>query len=184
MKKILVLVTLLAMVFAVSIAFASNQQVIIQAEDYAREEGGKAEGIVGRLGATNLLLAYWDKQGHAIEWDVEIPETGLYKVVIRYCQNRRFDVYRDFQIDGKYPHPAFEKIVFADTGGWSKSSNDFVNLVDSDAEGKPVLIELTKGKHVVRMNNIGAASDAANPSINLDAFAFLGKDVDPSVVGP
>lgn len=54
-------------------------------------------------------------------------------------------------------------------------------LTVSDAQGQPVLAELTKGKHVVRMVNLGGKS--GNGGTGIDRFEFFGKDVDPSVLG-
>ena len=178
MKKILVLV-LIALFALASMALAAD--VIVEGEDYIKEEGGSAQKVGGRVGATGLMVTSWDNPGHTIEWEVDIPEDGSYKLVIRLCNGRAWTTYRDVMIDGQYPHEAFKKIAIISTGGFAKSSNDFINVTVSDAQGQPVLVELTKGKHVIRMNNLGG--DSGNGGTGIDRFGFLGKDVDPSVLG-
>lgn len=163
----------------VIVAAAANLQVVVEAETFVKEEGGTVEILEGRTGASgNKSIRNWDFPGHALEWNVEIPETAMYKVVIRFNskEDEGIDLIRDLKIDGQYPAPAFQKIVFTITGGWSKGTNDWKNLTVVDAAGQPVLINLAKGKHVVWMNNI-------NGRIGLDSFGFLGQDEPASVLG-
>ncbi len=179
MKRLVLSCLILLVVLVVSVACA-ELKVIVEAETFAKEEGGTVEILEGRTEASGgKSVRNWDFPGHALEWNVEIPESAVYKVVIRYNskEDEGIDLIRDLKIDGQYPAPAFQKIVFSITGGWSKGSNDWKNLTVADANGQPVLIELAKGKHTVRMENI-------NGRIGLDSFGFLGKDVPASVLGP
>lgn len=178
MKKILVLV-LISLFALTSMALAAD--VIVEGENYIKEEGGTVQKVGGRVGATGEMISYWDNKGHAVEYEVDIPETGSYKLVIRMCNGRMWVTYRDVMIDGQYPSEAFKKIAFKPTGGFSKTSNDFINVTVSDAQGQPALVELAKGKHVVRITNLGG--DGENGGSAMDRFGFLGKDVDPSVLG-
>lgn len=180
MKRTFILPSLiLLVVLAVSVSCA-DLKVIVEADTFAKEEGGTVEILEGRTEATGgKSIRNWDFPGHALEWNVEIPETAAYKVVIRFNskEDEGIDLIRDLKIDGQYPAPAFQKIVFSITGGWSKGTNDWKNLTVVDAAGQPAMIDLAKGKHVVRMNNI-------NGRVGLDCFGFLGKDVPASVLGP
>ncbi|NLY76295.1 MAG: hypothetical protein GX075_13515 [Firmicutes bacterium] len=181
MKKFLVLVALVAMVFSVSSVFAAD--VIVEAEDFVKEEGGSVTKTVGRVRANKESILGWDNKGHALEWEVDIPEDGSYKLVLRYCHNRNWNTLREIQIDGQVPHEAFKSVVFKSTGGWAKDRNDWQNFTVCDAEGNPVMIELTKGKHTVRMLNLGGDDGGDNGSVNMDRFAFLAKDTDPGILG-
>ena len=180
MKKAIASFTLIiALILAISVAGA-ELKVIVEAETFVKEEGGTAEILEGRTEATGgKSVRNWDFPGHMLQWNVEIPQTADYKVVLRYNskETEGIELARDLMIDGKYPAPAFQKIVFTLTGGWSKGTNDWKNQTVVDASGSPVLINLSQGKHVVRMNNL-------NGRIGLDSFGFLGKDVPAEVLGP
>ncbi len=178
MKKILVL-TLISLFALTSMALAAD--VIVEGESFIKEEGGSLQKVGGRVGATGEMITSWDNKGHAVEWEVDIPEAGSYKLVLRFCNGRNWVTYRDVMIDGKYPSEAFKKIAIKPTGGFAKSANDFINLTVSDAQGQPALVELAKGKHVIRIGNLGGDGD--NGGTGMDRFGFLGKDVDPSVLG-
>lgn len=180
MKRLLVL-TLIALVALTSMALAADLQVIVEGENFTKEEGGTVTKVGGRVGANLEMITSWDNAGHAIEWEVDIPETASYKLVLRVCNGRAWTTYRDVMIDGQYPADAFKKIAIISTGGFAKTSNDFINVTVCDAQGQPVLVELTKGKHIVRINNLGG--EGGNGGTGLDRFGFLGKDVDPSVLG-
>ena len=182
MKKVLFLAAIITVLaFAVTMAIAADLKVIVEAESFTKEEGGSVEKISGRVAASNSCLLGWNNQGHALEWEVNIPEDAEYKVVLRYANGRKWTVYRDLQIDGAYPGDAFKKITLPATGGFSKTSNDWKNLTVSDSQGQAALFKLTAGKHIVRMNNLGGDKD--DGATNLDSFGFLGKDVDASVLG-
>lgn len=181
MKRFLILALVLVVALSASMTFAADLKAIVEAEDFVKEEGGKAQKSLGRVRAINAMINYWDNKGHAIEWEVDIPEDGDYKLVIRYCHNRNWDVLREIQIDGAVPSEAFNIVRFKSTGGWAKDSNDWINYTITDASGQPAMVTLTKGKHTVRMTNLGGDGDS-NGSINMDRFGFLGKDVDPEIL--
>lgn len=178
MKKVLIIL-LIALFAMTNMVLAAD--VIVEGEDYIKEEGGSGQKVGGRVGATGLMVTSWDNPGHAFEWEVDIPEDGSYKLVIRVCNGRDWTTYREILIDGQHPSDAFKKVAIMPTGGFAKTSNDFINLTVSDAQGQPALVQLTKGKHIVRMVNLGGES--GNGGTGIDRFGFLGKDVDPSVLG-
>lgn len=98
---------------------------------------------------------YWQTQGQWLEWDVEVPESGLYQLSFRYQQGYvlGYDVYRKIYIDGAVPFKEMELINFPFTTGWSS------RRVES-AEGKPLYVYLTKGTHQLRMEvNLGPLSN-------------------------
>ncbi|MGE5605690.1 MAG: carbohydrate-binding protein [Bacteroidota bacterium] len=180
MKRFLIL-ALVSIVALTSMTLAADLKAVVEAEDFINEEGGMATKTVGRVRAIKGSLLGWDNKGHAIEWEVDIPEDGSYKLVLRYCHNRKWNTLREIQIDGAVPVDAFKSVVFKSTGGWAKDSNDWINYTITDASGQPAMVTLTKGKHTVRMMNLGGDTDS-NGSVNLDRFAFLGKDVDPEIL--
>ena len=157
---------------------SASVSVIIEAESFLKQEGGQAIKTTDRPATSgNLCITSWDNPNHWIEWEVDIPQTGEYQLVLRYAGGRAWTVYREFQIDGKTPNDAFKKIVWETTGGFGRSASEWKNLVVSDSNKQTALVNLAKGKHIVRGINLGG--DGANGGGNLDLLAFLSKDVKP-----
>ena len=189
MKRVsILLAALFALTLTVTFA-AAPLYVIVEAEDFVKEEGGTVERLDGRTMASGKKsVRNWDFPGQLLEWEVEIPKgTGLfdknkayeYMVVIRFnsSEDVGIDMIREMKIDGQYPGEAFKKIEFYWTGGWSKGVNNWQNLVVVGADGKPALVMLKPGKHTVSLNNI-------NGRVGLDSFGFLRPEIDPDVLGP
>ena len=149
--------------------------VIVEAEDFAKEEGGQVAKTTDRPGTSgNVCITSWDNDGHILEWQVDISQEGEYQIVLRYAGGRAWKVYRELQIDGSVPGDAFKKISWEPTGGFCRNASEWKNLVVTDSNKQPALVNLSKGKHTVRMTNLGG--DGANGGGNLDLFAFLSKD--------
>ena len=90
----------------------------------------------------------WKLPGQWLEWEIEIPEDGLYQLFIKARQNvqRGMAATRKIYIDGKVPCEEFENVEFAYNLQWGQ-------FVVSDKEGNPCYINLEKGKHRVRMES-------------------------------
>lgn len=153
---------------------------IIEAESYFKQEKGSVEKTSGRIDASKDIIIAWDNAGHKIEWKFYIATDGEYKVVFRYCHNRSGTTYREMLIDGASPGKDFEKIKLAPTGGWSKDSNNWSNLVIPSASGSPAMVNLKAGEHTLTITNLGG--DGENGGSNFDSIAFLPKDADPATV--
>ena len=100
---------------------------------------------------THTVLNYvggeaWRTNGQWIEWNIEVPEDGLYNLTIKGRQNySRGNVSnRTVYIDGKVPFKEFEEISFP-------FDNDWNVMTLSDADGIPYDIYLTAGTHTVRL---------------------------------
>lgn len=74
----------------------------------------------------------WRLPGQWMEWEVEVPETGLYKIAFKSQQNFVRGIYstRRLTIDGEVPFKEMEKVMGGD---------------------EPYLYSLEKGKHTIRM---------------------------------
>ena len=69
----------------------------------------------------------WQQAGQWIEWEITVPEDGLYPISLRYKQNlkKNSTVYRRLWIDGNVPFAEADQIGFADTSGFvSKTLGD------------------------------------------------------------
>jgi len=163
-----------------------NTAVVVEAENYVKESGGQLQKMEGRTASSkNLCIAYWNDKDHWVEWVVNIPKTGEYKVVIRYCHNKNYLGLRDFMIDGKYSNKDLKSIGFESTGGLSRGQDDWKNLILKDKKGNDIIFKMRKGKHTIRMKNLGstdAGKEADRSPINLDLIAFITPDVIPDKI--
>ena len=88
------------------------------------------------IGGTN-----WKLVGQWIAWEVDVPEDGLYRIMVKYRQNKNtgVTVCRSLEIDGTVPFKEAEELYFYYENAWQLS-------VLGDGE-KPYFFRLTKGKH-------------------------------------
>lgn len=88
----------------------------------------------------------WRVSGQWIEWDVEVPEDGLYNISFKAKQNysRGKVSTRNLTIDGITPFAEAAELGFKYSTGW-----ELTYLVDS--EGNPCKIPLTAGTHTIRL---------------------------------
>ncbi|SEL25219.1 ABC-type glycerol-3-phosphate transport system, substrate-binding protein [Butyrivibrio sp. ob235] len=100
---------------------------------------------------THTVLNYvggdsWRSSGQWIEWDVEVPEDGLYNLMIKGRQNysRGSVSSRRVLIDGEVPFDELNEVSFP-------FENDWNSLTLADENGTPYNIFLTKGTHTVRL---------------------------------
>lgn len=117
----------------------------------------------------------WQSEEGWVEWEVDIPKSGLYNIELRYypLPGKRASIQRDLKIDGEYPFVEAKKLLFdrawrdagpptTDNRGdhvrpgqvevpmWRK-----VRLQDADAmHTRPFLFYLEAGKHRLRMSGI------------------------------
>ncbi len=175
--------SLMLLVFMTATVNAAELQAVVEAENFLKEAGGTSTRPAGRIDASgNVCLVGWISAGHAFEWEVDIPATGQYQIVLRYCNGRAWSTLRDLKIDGSYPAPELQRIELPPTGGFSKEVNDWQNLTLSDRRGQKLLIPLTKGKHRVWMSSLGGSINS-DGSANFDSIAFLGQSIDPGLLG-
>ena len=89
----------------------------------------------------------WDTPGQYIEWEFEVPEDGLYEMAFKYRQNINAGMssYRRIIIDGELLFSELDEVDFAYSSGFSN------RVLGGD---EPYKIELSKGKHTVRLEVI------------------------------
>jgi ABC-type glycerol-3-phosphate transport system substrate-binding protein len=88
----------------------------------------------------------WKLPGEWIEWDVDVPEDGLYQIALKVKQDQLRGVYatRSLMIDGKTPFEEMKRIRF-------NYSPDWQTRVLGTSENDPYLFHLEKGTHRLRM---------------------------------
>lgn len=104
----------------------------------------------------------WRIPGQWIEWEVDVPETGFYKLAFKTQQNYVRGIYstRKLTIDGTVPFAEMAKVPFR-----YKSSY----RLDIMGGNEPYLYKLEQGKHVVRLE------------VSLGEFAPLIREVENSL---
>ncbi len=97
----------------------------------------------------------WKSTGMYLEWTVDVPTNGLYELTFKAKQNTNVGVssYRNITIDGEYPFEECKNYEF-------KYSRNFENITLCDADGNPMLFELSEGSHTIRMTvSLGKYAD-------------------------
>ena len=88
----------------------------------------------------------WQDPGDWAEWEIEVPEDGLYVLGFKAKQNLIRGIYssRRLYIDGEVPFKEAENIEF-------NFSNDYQMVVPTNEDGEPYYFYLSKGKHTIRL---------------------------------
>ncbi len=105
---------------------------------------------INYIGSTN-----WQSPGDTITWSFSVPESGLYKLGLKFRQNGVLNgsSYRKLYIDGKVPFEEAATIDFKYDSGWQYK--EFKN-----SEGEEYLFYLEKGPHTISMEvTIGELAD-------------------------
>ncbi|MGI6189660.1 MAG: extracellular solute-binding protein [Caldicoprobacteraceae bacterium] len=94
----------------------------------------------------NAIGGYnWRVPGQWIEWEIEVPETGLYQIAFKRKQDFLRGIYttRSLTIDGKHPFEEMKCIRFNFNRGWQ---------TDILGDEEPYLFYLTEGTHQIRLS--------------------------------
>ncbi|WP_255314269.1 extracellular solute-binding protein [Bacillus sp. FJAT-26390] len=104
----------------------------------------------------------WRLPGQWMEWEIDVPETGLYKIAFKSQQNFVRGIYstRTLTIDGEVPFKEMEKIPFRYKSGYR---------LDVMGGKDPYLFPLEQGKHTLRLE------------VSLGEFAPLIREVEESL---
>ncbi|MBM4046391.1 MAG: carbohydrate-binding protein, partial [Planctomycetes bacterium] len=135
------------------LALDPKTTVVAEAESFAAEGVGKVQ-IFDRVGNSGKMISYWHEAvGHWLEWKVNVPKSGRYKVVLKYATDSA-DTQRDFQVDGQHPGVAFKKFHLSSTGGFCTVTDNWAYHTVG-GEKSPAPINLAAGPHTLRMTNLG-----------------------------
>ncbi|MGE5558425.1 MAG: extracellular solute-binding protein [Bacillota bacterium] len=88
----------------------------------------------------------WNRNGQWINWKIQVPANGLYKLGIKFRQDLvlGIPVTRSIAIDGKIPFKEVERIDFGYDTNWQ------LKTVGADKD-HPYLFYLEKGEHTIKM---------------------------------
>ncbi|WP_171815439.1 carbohydrate-binding protein [Stanieria cyanosphaera] len=142
-------------------ATEGNKDIRIEAEDYQtfsdltsgnigqayRQDDVDLEKTSDAGGGYNVG---WIDSGEWLTYDLEVPESGVYKLVTRIASDYNIDHGIKFSLDGK----SIDQINFQDTNGWQSWQ---------DVAGKEIY--LTEGSHQLRL-------DAVSSGFNINYIDF------------
>ncbi|WP_136604482.1 extracellular solute-binding protein [Paenibacillus dokdonensis] len=95
----------------------------------------------------NAMGGYaWRLPGQWMEWEVDVPQDGLYQIAIKNRQNylRGLSVLRSIYIDGELPFKEMQTVTFPYSSAWQMKTI-------GPGGSEPYLFHLTQGKHRIRM---------------------------------
>ncbi|MCU6712345.1 extracellular solute-binding protein [Paenibacillus sp. J5C_2022] len=89
----------------------------------------------------------WRMPGQWMEWEIDIPEDGLYQLAFKAKQSyaRGLTSTRALTIDGKTPFREMERVSFPYGPDWG------MHILRNEDDGEPYLFHFTKGKHAIRL---------------------------------
>lgn len=87
-------------------------EIIIPAASFKNKSEAETKVIDNFMKEKNVLE--WTNQKGWVEWIVEVPETGLYNLALKYypIEGKRRDIEFELSIDGKLPFEGVMKIIF------------------------------------------------------------------------
>ncbi|MCL1787556.1 MAG: extracellular solute-binding protein [Defluviitaleaceae bacterium] len=96
----------------------------------------------------NIGGGSWSEPGSWIEWEVNVPEAGLYKIALNVRQNlqRGASAVRRITINGEVPFSEMEGVNFPFQGGW--------RMDVLGGEDDPYLFWLEAGYNTIRMEAV------------------------------
>ncbi len=150
-----------------------KQGVLIEAEDFTFQSGGTV--TIADRGQSHTtgnplgnMFYNWDNAGHLLEWEFNVPESGSYRIGMKYSSSVPLSL-RDLQVDGGETYTFHYPRTL---GGWG----DFDNALLQDSEGNDLLFDLAAGTHKIRMTNVSSG-------LNLD-YIVLHKMNDGPLLPP
>ncbi|WP_205700004.1 extracellular solute-binding protein [Cohnella luojiensis] len=136
----------------------AGQMITVQGEDARAKSSPTLYPQTERASATvtpyspklirvNTIGGYnWRIPGQWIEWEVDVPETGLYKIGMKVKQQFVRGLYstRRLLINGEVPFQEAEQVPFRYESGYR------IDVMGGD---EPYLFELKKGKNIIRLED-------------------------------
>ncbi|NOY81254.1 MAG: DUF4962 domain-containing protein [Kiritimatiellaeota bacterium] len=144
-------------------ALPTTGMVSIEAERGVHERGGKIRmsggGHAGTSGSDNLWA--WNTPGHALWWDVAVPETGRYELWVVGASET--GLLAEVRV-GEAPPVA---VLFQSTGGWGRRDpKQWRAFLVRTPQGTPVRFKLAAGKRRLELAN------RSGLGLNLDRFVL------------
>lgn len=138
-----------------------------RAWDFVAEDDqgrGGVESPEDRGYGPDTVISHWNYAGHWLEWELDVPETGEYALVLRYATNKDPHLTkREIRIDGEIAAPT---LSFRNTGGFAKG--DMSQWDTAVFRG----LEVEKGTRTIRLTHAGDEPDTSH-GLNLAYLALV-----------
>ena len=124
---------------------------------YDRSSGATEPASVAQIKLNMIGGASWRVAGQWIEWEFQVPESGMYRISIKGRQNynRGFVSNRTVMIDGQTPCTELSSVPFTYDNKWK-----LVTLRDEQGD---MLFPLRSGKHTLRLQaTLGGMGELLN----------------------
>ena len=92
----------------------------------------------------------WTKPSESATWRFTVPETGLYKIGVKFWHGdwSKMPVFRSIKIDGKIPFDELRDYPFPYNWNWQ------LETISDHTTGDPALFYLTQGEHTIEMSSV------------------------------
>lgn len=176
-----------------------EQAISIEAADYKNASDDVESSIKPNTDKGKNVLDWANEKGW-VEWEVLVPEQGLYNLEVEYTsvQGGFSSVIRGIQVDGKYPFQEAETVAFPRIWKDSKFPYDrniigqevrprqleiagwkVLRVSDFSASSEPLLWHFTAGKHTIRFVGVKEAISLASikvvSPVKIPAYASYAK---------
>ena len=135
-----------------------------EAEAFTVQTGGDVHIRDDKPGVHGKAISHWDDKGHTLSWDVTVPADGNYVFAACYCNPD--GARRRLTVDGR----DIGVFTFAGSGGFGETPYDWTLFTVRRDNGKPFVIPLTAGRHVVQLENMDGKGT------NLDYVGFMKEE--------
>lgn len=141
---------------------AMNAQIKVEAESFLDKSGDKWTEIVVE---NNVSIGYFDERGEVLNYEVEIPTTGMYQFSAKYVAIRDGKI-RLVMDDGAFAYYNIEGDLEDGDDWWKRPMGDWFEIPTTEGPS----FYLTAGTHTFQIVNEMA-------SANIDYFSFTKSDV-------
>ncbi|HHT35886.1 MAG: hypothetical protein ACE3NC_10360 [Candidatus Wallacebacter cryptica] len=128
--------------FTDEISFNVGEKIIaVRSLDFIAQGGGSVQVQTDR---TYPCFSHWNDLGHWLEWEFDVPKSGVYVPVMMYSTGARYDVFRSVSVDGEL---VIESVEFPNTGGFGRNPEEWRSI-----KLEPIYLEA--GKRILHIENI------------------------------
>ncbi len=134
--------------------------IITEAEDFVNQTGGKVVIRTDKIGMHKKCFSHWDKKGHELSWNLNVPKDGKYQLLLRYAATD--DAGREVTLNGE----SLGVFELPSSGGFGDSSTDWLSYTLERNNGK-LVFPLKAGQAKLKIRN------ADGTSLNLDYIQLI-----------
>ena len=132
----------------------------VEAENPGEEKGGKLVVVKDRADVHGYATSHWDRKGHAVTYQIDLPKAGKYELLIRYAAERPV-VKRELILNGT----DFGSFEIPPTGGFGRTKFEWSDY-RFGMNGTPLQFSLPAGRQTLTMIHDGG-------SLNMDYISLI-----------